>query len=62
MKDFRQEHKTKHKLTEMLFMVVMAIIINANTWIEIEVFVHIREKFSKKYMGLENAIPSHDTF
>ena len=62
IKDFRQAHKVKHDLTEMLFVAVIATIANCNTWLEIEAFAEIKSELLKKYVKLENGIPSHDTF
>lgn len=62
VKDFRQAHKVKHDLTEMLFVAVVATIANCNTWLEIEAFAEIKSELLKKYVKLENGIPSHDTF
>lgn len=62
IKDFRQEWKVKHSLIEILFIAVIATIANANTWIEIGTFAKIKKEWLKKYMPLENGIPSHDTF
>lgn len=62
VKDFRQAHKVKHDLTEMLFVAVIATIANCNTWLEIEAFAEIKSELLKKYVKLENGIPSHDTF
>lgn len=60
--DFRQEWKVKHKLIEVLFTAVVATIANANTWIEVETFVQAKQEWFKKYIDLENGIPSHDTY
>lgn len=35
--DFRQAGKVKYPLVELLFMAVIAVIANANTWSEIEI-------------------------
>ena len=62
IKDFRQEWKIKHSLLEVIFIAVIATIANANTWIEIGTFAQIKKDWFKKYMPLENGVPSHDTF
>lgn len=46
----------------MLFIAVLATISNANTQLEIEAFAEIKKELLKKYLNLENGIPSHDTF
>lgn len=62
VKDFRQEHKVKHNLTDILFIAIVGTVANANTWLEIEAFAEIKEEWLRKYIKLENGIPSHDTF
>ncbi len=62
IEDFRQEKKVRHSLIEILFIAVVASIANANTWIEIGAFAEVKEEWLKKYISLENGIPSHDTF
>lgn len=62
IEDFRQEWKVKHSLIEILFIAVIATIANANTWLEIGAFAEAKEEWLKKYITLENGIPSHDTF
>lgn len=62
VKDFRQEGKVKHKLMEILFIAVIAILANANTWIEIGTFAEIKKDWLRKYLPLESGVPSHDTF
>jgi predicted transposase YbfD/YdcC len=59
--DFRQEGKVKHQLFEIIFIAVSASIANANSWIEIADFADCRADWLKKYLKLENGIPSHDT-
>lgn len=60
--DFRQEGKVKHKLIEILFIAVVATIANADSWIEVGDFAETREEWLRKYIDLENGVPSHDTF
>jgi predicted transposase YbfD/YdcC len=60
--DFRQPWKIKHRLIEVIFTAVVATIANANTWIEVEAFVEAKEEWFKKFISLENGIPSHDTY
>jgi len=62
VEDFRQEWKVKHSLIEILFIAVVATIANANTWLEIGTFAESKEEWLKKYITLENGVPSHDTF
>ena len=62
IKDNRQEWKVKHNLIEILFIAVIATITNANTWLEIGAFAEAKKDWLKKYIILENGVPSHDTF
>jgi len=62
VKDFRQEHKVKHSLIDIIFIAVIGTVANANTWSEIEAFAEIKEEWLKKYIALANGVPSHDTF
>lgn len=62
VEDFRQEGKVKHNLMEIFFIAVVASLANANTWCEIGSFAEVKEEWLKKYIPLENGVPSHDTF
>lgn len=62
VEDFRESHKVKHNLLEIIFVAIVATVANANTWLEVEAFVEIKENLLKRYVKLENGIPSHDTF
>lgn len=59
--DPRQAHKTKHKLMDIVIIVLLSMLGNADTWEEIEMFATTNENLLKKYIGLANGIPSHDT-
>jgi predicted transposase YbfD/YdcC len=61
VKDERQEWKVKHKVYDIIMLVFLAKLSNANEWTEFEVFGKIHEPFLKKYLELPNGIPSHDT-
>lgn len=60
--DPRQSNKTVHKLEEILIIAICAVICGANTWNDIEVWANTKIDFLKKFLILENGIPSHDTF
>lgn len=62
VEDFRESHKVKHNLLEIIFVAIVATVANSNTWLEIEAFGEIKESLLKRYVKLENGIPSHDTF
>ena len=61
MEDKRQQSKVKYPLSEVLFVVLLAMLGNANEWEEIEAFAQAHEKCLRKYLSFENGIPSHDT-
>lgn len=61
VEDFRQEGKVRHKLINILFIGVVATIANANTFLEIGTFAVIKEEWLRKYIDIDNGVPSHDT-
>lgn len=61
IKDERQEWKIKHKIKDIVAIVLLAMLANANELGEIEDFAYANEEFLRKYLELENGIPSHDT-
>ncbi len=60
--DPRQDEKVKHKLIDVLFIVVAAIISNCSEWQEIEIWARAREEWLRKYLALPNGIPSQYTY
>ncbi|MBR1736324.1 MAG: ISAs1 family transposase [Firmicutes bacterium] len=61
IKDPRQQSKIKHKLLDIVIIVLFAKLANADDWEEIEYCAKVNEDFLKKYIELENGVPSHDT-
>ena len=59
--EYRQEKKIRHKLSDIILLVFMSSLSNANEWIEIEIFGKEHEEFLRNYLELSNGIPSHDT-
>lgn len=59
--DRRQQSKVRHKLVDIIVIVLFAILSNANEWEEIALFAESHEEFLRKYLELPNGIPSHDT-
>lgn len=51
----------RHKLLDIVVVVLFAKLANANGWEEAEIFAKSNEEFLRQYIGLENDIPSHDT-
>ena len=61
IEDIRQERKVKYKLKDIIVIVLFATLANVDDWVEMEYFAHYHEKYLKRYIKLENGIPSHDT-
>ncbi len=61
IEDVRQQSKVLHRLIDIVVIVLFAKLANADDWEEIEAFAEYHEDFLKKYIKLENGIPSHDT-
>ena len=61
IRDIRQEWKIKHKIGDIVAIVLFAMLANADEWELIEDFAYANEDFLSKYLELENGIPSHDT-
>lgn len=61
IEDVRQEKKVRHKLKDILVIVMFATLADADDWVEIAEFAEVYEDYLKKYISLENGVPSHDT-
>ena len=59
--DRRQEKKIRHKMSDIIAIVLFASLANANEWLEVFCFAQEHEEFLRKYLELPNGIPSHDT-
>jgi len=59
--DFRQSWKVQHQLSDILFLVVCAVICGSEGWEEIEDFGHSKLDFLRQYGAFDGGIPSHDT-
>ncbi len=53
--DVRQARKVRHKMSDIIAIVFMASLSNADDWVEIEVFGKEHEAFLRKYLELPNA-------
>jgi len=60
--DPRQQVKVNHSLIEMITIALCASICGVNDWQNVERFAHMKEDWFRKFLILENGIPSHDTF
>ena len=61
IEDVRQARKVRHKLKDILVIVLFATLANADDWVEMELFAKEYQDFLRKYIELKNGIPSHDT-
>ena len=60
--DPRQAWKVEHDLVELLVVAVNAVLVGADTFVEIELWAKEKIEWLRKYLRLANGIPSHDTF
>jgi predicted transposase YbfD/YdcC len=60
--DPRQVGKVEHDLVELLVVAVNAVLVGADTFVEIELWAKEKIEWLRKYLRLDNGIPSHDTF
>ena len=61
IEDKRQEKKVRHKLKDIIVIVLFATLANVDGWEEMEYWAKYHEKYLRKYIELKNGIPSHDT-
>ena len=59
--DLRQKKKVKHLMKDIIAIVFLATLANANEWMEIYYFAVEHEKYLRIYLELPNGVPSHDT-
>jgi predicted transposase YbfD/YdcC len=60
--DPRIERGKKHLLVDIIFVAITSILSGADDWNEIEEFGNLKIAWLRKFIKLENGIPSHDTF
>jgi len=58
----RIDRRKRHKLSDIFFITLCASICSANDWVAVELFGKAKEEWFTELLGLENGIPSHDTF
>jgi predicted transposase YbfD/YdcC len=61
IEDPRIERCKKHKLLDILFLTVSAVLSGARGWEDIEVFGHSKRAWLQRFIELPNGIPRHDT-
>ncbi len=62
MTDPRADRGFNHDLSEMIFLALTATMCGANGWADVERFANSKRKWFRRFIKLENGIPSHDTF
>ena len=60
--DPRQASKVEHDLVELLVVAVNAVLVGADTFVEIELWAREKLDWLRGYLRLAHGIPSHDTF
>lgn len=60
--DPRIDRRKLHKLQDIFFITLCAVICGADDWVSIELFGESKEAWFTEVLNLENGIPSHDTF
>lgn len=60
--DPRIEDRCDHKLIDILFIAVCAVICGADSFTDMEEFGIAKESWLRQFLDLPNGIPSHDTF
>ncbi len=60
--DPRINRRKLHKLDDIFFITLCAVICGADNWVAVETFGKAKEAWFTEMLGLENGIPSHDTF
>ena len=58
----RQSGKVEHDLVELLVVAVNAVLVEADTFVEIELWAKEKLDWLRRYLRLEHGISSHDTF
>jgi len=61
IEDPRIERCKKHKLLDILFLTVSAVLSGAQGWEDIEEFGHSKQAWLQRFIELSNGIPRHDT-
>lgn len=62
VEDSRLDGMIDYPLEEILLITFLAVLANASTWKDISLFGQSKKRWLKKFIPLQNGIPSHDTF
>ncbi len=58
----RQAGKVEHRLEDVLAITVCAVLTHAESFEDIELYGHHKEKWLRQFLELPNGIPSHDMY
>ena len=61
IQDPRIDRAKKHNIVDIIMITLCAVMCGVDHWEDIEWFAKVREDWFKKFLGLKNGIPSHDT-
>lgn len=62
IEDKRDPKLIEHKLLEMVFVAICAVICGAENWVDVVNWGQVRLNWLRKFIKLENGVASHDTF
>jgi predicted transposase YbfD/YdcC len=62
LRDPRRQHGQRHRLLDVIVIALCAVIAGSDTWQEVETFAQRRRDWLARFLGLDNGVPSHDTF
>jgi len=62
LKDPRVRRRTRHLLTDIIFIAICGVIANCNDWHDIVLFAQKRQAWFKRFLRLPGGVPAHDTF
>jgi hypothetical protein len=62
LEDPRDSTKRRHLLIDMIVIAIAATLCGADGWVQIAEFGRQKESWLRRFLTLENGIPSHDTF
>jgi hypothetical protein len=61
LKDPRIERHKKHNLVDILVLAICAVLSGAEGWEAIEEYGHAKLEWLRRFIPLENGVPTHDT-
>jgi hypothetical protein len=59
--DHRLQRRQLHKLGDIFFITLCAVIWGCDSWVAIEKFAKMKRAWLEQYLSLEHGLPSHDT-